>query len=72
MIIDCHGHYTTVPEDMNVYRNAQLADLANLSRGTVSEDITHPSRYAYAGAVPGTIWPRFDWKISPGQDGPTP
>ena len=40
MIIDCHGHYTTVPEDMNVYRNAQLADLANLSRGTVSEDIT--------------------------------
>ncbi len=40
MIIDCHGHYTTVPDEMNQYRNAQLADLANLSRGTVSEDIT--------------------------------
>jgi 4-oxalmesaconate hydratase len=40
MIIDCHGHYTTVPDEMNDYRNAQLADLANLSRGSVSEDIT--------------------------------
>jgi 4-oxalmesaconate hydratase len=40
MIIDCHGHYTTVPDAMNDYRNAQLADLANLSRGSVSEDIT--------------------------------
>jgi len=40
MIIDCHGHYTTVPAEMEQYRQAQLADLANLSRGTVSEDIT--------------------------------
>jgi 4-oxalmesaconate hydratase len=40
MIIDCHGHYTTVPDEMNEYRNAQLADLANLSRGNVSEKIT--------------------------------
>ncbi len=40
MIIDCHGHYTTVPDEMNDYRNAQLADLANLSRGDVSEKIT--------------------------------
>ena len=40
MIIDCHGHYTTVPDDMQKYREAQLADLANLSRGSVSEDIT--------------------------------
>jgi 4-oxalmesaconate hydratase len=40
MIIDCHGHYTTVPEEMNDYRAAQLADLANLSRGDVSEKIT--------------------------------
>jgi 4-oxalmesaconate hydratase len=39
MIIDCHGHYTTVPDEMQKYREAQLADLANLSRGTVSEDI---------------------------------
>jgi 4-oxalmesaconate hydratase len=40
MIIDCHGHYTTVPDEMNQYRNAQLADLANVSRGNVSETIT--------------------------------
>jgi 4-oxalmesaconate hydratase len=40
MIIDCHGHYTTVPAEMDQYRNAQLADLANVSRGSVSEDIT--------------------------------
>jgi 4-oxalmesaconate hydratase len=40
MIIDCHGHYTTVPDEMNDYRNAQLADLANVSRGNVSEAIT--------------------------------
>ena len=25
MIIDCHGHYTTVPEAMQTFRNAQLA-----------------------------------------------
>jgi 4-oxalmesaconate hydratase len=40
MIIDCHGHYTTVPDEMQKYREAQLADLANLSRGSVSEDIS--------------------------------
>jgi 4-oxalmesaconate hydratase len=40
MIIDCHGHYTTVPSEMQTYRDAQLADLANVSRGSVSEDIT--------------------------------
>jgi len=40
MIIDCHGHYTTVPPEMEQYRQAQLADLANLSRGSVSQDIS--------------------------------
>jgi 4-oxalmesaconate hydratase len=25
MIIDCHGHYTTVPEGMQTFRQAQLA-----------------------------------------------
>src|SRR5580700_4482071 len=25
LIIDCHGHYTTVPEEMQAFRNAQLA-----------------------------------------------
>ena len=40
MIIDCHGHYTTVPAEMQTYREAQLADPVNVSRGSVSEDIT--------------------------------
>jgi lipopolysaccharide transport system ATP-binding protein len=38
---------------------------------TVSEDVIHPSRYAYAGPVPGAIWPRFDWKLSPAENGPS-
>ena len=25
MIIDCHGHYTTAPRELELYRNAQLA-----------------------------------------------
>jgi 4-oxalmesaconate hydratase len=25
LIIDCHGHYTTVPEEMQTFRTAQLA-----------------------------------------------
>jgi 4-oxalmesaconate hydratase len=28
MIIDCHGHYTTVPSEMEAYRQAQIADVA--------------------------------------------
>jgi lipopolysaccharide transport system ATP-binding protein len=30
---------------------------------TVSEDVQHPSRYAYAGAIPGAIWPRLQWSV---------
>ena len=38
MIIDCHGHYTTVPAEMENYRKQQIADVDNarpLSLGTV-------------------------------------
>ena len=28
MIIDCHGHYTTAPEELGAYRDAQQAELA--------------------------------------------
>lgn len=31
MIIDCHGHYTTAPKEMEAYRNAQIAGLENPS-----------------------------------------
>lgn len=32
---------------------------------TISEDVQHPSRYAYAGAIPGAIWPRLQWAVKP-------
>ncbi|MEO8258180.1 MAG: amidohydrolase family protein [Acidobacteriota bacterium] len=39
MIIDCHGHYTTAPKPLQVYRDDQIARLANplrpASKGTV-------------------------------------
>jgi 4-oxalmesaconate hydratase len=31
MIIDCHGHYTTAPKALQVYRDAQIAGLKNPS-----------------------------------------
>jgi 4-oxalmesaconate hydratase len=39
MIIDCHGHYTTAPEALQVFRDAQIAGLHDPSqvpaKGTV-------------------------------------
>src|SRR6185436_4457518 len=32
MIIDCHGHYTTAPKALQVYRDAQIAALKNPSQ----------------------------------------
>ncbi len=32
MIIDCHGHYTTVPEEMQTFRQAQLAKTKDPSK----------------------------------------
>jgi 4-oxalmesaconate hydratase len=32
MIIDCHGHYTTAPKALQVYRDAQIAALGDPSR----------------------------------------
>jgi 4-oxalmesaconate hydratase len=31
MIIDCHGHYTTAPKDLQAYRDAQIAGLKDPS-----------------------------------------
>ena len=40
MIIDCHGHYTTAPKDLEAYRQRQIAGLSDAShvpaRGTLS------------------------------------
>ena len=35
MIIDCHGHYTTAPAELTVFRDAQLAALKSAAAGTV-------------------------------------
>lgn len=32
MIIDCHGHYMTVPAGLELFRDAQLAVLAEPAR----------------------------------------
>src|SRR6266700_763006 len=32
LVIDCHGHYTTEPKELNVFRQAQIAGLADPSR----------------------------------------
>ena len=44
MIIDCHGHYTTAPKALQVYRDAQIAGLKDPTRTptrgavTISDD----------------------------------
>lgn len=39
MIIDIHGHYTTEPKAMHVFRDKQLAALADPARRPLSEDL---------------------------------
>jgi 4-oxalmesaconate hydratase len=40
MVIDCHGHYTTAPKELQAYRDAQIASLtsgtAARSKGTIT------------------------------------
>src|SRR5262249_33264003 len=40
MIIDCHGHYTTAPKELEAYRQKQIAELKEAagshSKGTIS------------------------------------
>ncbi|MFI4865654.1 MAG: hypothetical protein ACHQDB_00960 [Steroidobacterales bacterium] len=35
MIIDCHGHYTTAPAELQGFRDAQLAALKSPAAGAV-------------------------------------
>ena len=39
MIIDCHGHYTTAPKQLEVWRNAQIAALGNPAHGPKVSDL---------------------------------
>jgi 4-oxalmesaconate hydratase len=36
MIIDCHGHYTTVPAGMRVFRALQISNMGRPKKGTVT------------------------------------
>ena len=39
MIIDCHGHYTTEPGQLGVFRDKQLAGLADVNRRPTSDNL---------------------------------
>jgi 4-oxalmesaconate hydratase len=39
MVIDCHGHYTTAPKALQVYRDAQVAALKDPSKARLKESI---------------------------------
>jgi 4-oxalmesaconate hydratase len=39
MIIDCHGHYTTEPGQLGVFRDKQLAGIADGNRKPTTEDL---------------------------------
>src|SRR5215211_2783388 len=39
MIIDCHGHYTTAPRELELFRDRQLAGLADASRRPTSTNL---------------------------------
>ena len=36
MIIDCHGHYTTVPAGMRVFRALQISNMGRPKKSAVS------------------------------------
>ena len=39
MIIDCHGHYTTEPAKLQIFRDKQLAGLADRSRRPLTTNL---------------------------------
>src|SRR5580693_2085782 len=39
MIIDCHGHYTTAPGELQKYRDAQIAGLKDTSLPAPSDNL---------------------------------
>src|SRR5580693_4326025 len=40
MIIDCHGHYTTAPRDLEAYRQRQIAGLPSPLQSPVPEKLS--------------------------------
>ena len=48
MIIDCHGHYTTAPEELNEYRRLQVAACECGGSGCL-----FPAPVAFSSMTPG-------------------
>ena len=44
MIIDCHGHYTTAPKELQAFRNAQIDGNDNPGPLNISDDQIRESR----------------------------
>ena len=49
-VVDCHGHYTTEPEPLNVFRAAQIAALKDPSKKPSAADLKI-SRYRIKARV---------------------
>ncbi len=63
MIIDCHGHYTTAPPELQAFRDAQLAHFEDPSRpkprleqvsDTRSVSPSSPTSYAHCASAART------------------
>src|SRR5262250_3374121 len=39
MIIDCHGHYTTAPKELTIFRDRQLAAMTDPARRPADKDL---------------------------------
>ncbi len=39
MIIDCHGHYTTAPKQLDLFRDKQIAGIIDRARRPASDDL---------------------------------
>ena len=44
MVIDCHGHYTTAPKQLQAFRDEQIAALKETLKASVGKDVTLQSR----------------------------
>ena len=63
MIIDCHGHYTTSPKELDQFRDKQLASLADPARRPTSLDLGVSDDQLRA-----SVQPQLDFQTKRGTD----
>ena len=63
MIIDCHGHYTTSPKELELFRDRQLSSLADPSRRPTSLDLGVTDEQLRA-----SVQPQLDFQTKRGTD----